>query len=209
MYICFKTYHFATLHKPKATLFTMGTIVGICGLFWFPAHFFVIIIIAGLIRFRAFNIREYVLVLMGVYMPYYLLLSLLFINNKLSFANGFLPKLTWFQIPETMKHIAWIVGWSFIFLVIFGGIMIMLANFNRFVMQVRTTWGLTLFYFALIMVCIFFGFYDAHLLGLLLITPIAIIQCVFYAVPKKHRWIQIVWFITIAFVVYNSLLYNT
>ncbi len=208
MYICFKTYQFAALSKPKATLFAMGIIVGICGLFWFPAHFFLIIIIAGLVRFRAFSIREYLLVLFGISIPYYLLLSLLFINNKLSFANGFLPKLTWFQIPETMKHVQWIVGWGFVFLIGFGGIMVMLANFTKFIMQVRTTFGLTLFYFALILICIFFSFYDAHLWALLLITPIAIVQCIFYSVPKKSKWIQIVWLITIAFVVYNSLLYH-
>jgi hypothetical protein len=208
MYIGFQTYQFATLQNPKATLFSLGVLVGISGLLWFPAHFFIVIIVSALIRFRAFSIKEYLLVWLGLLTPYYLLLSLLFINNKMPFAKGFLPKLTWFQIPETMKHVEWIVNWVFIFLVMFGGIMVMLANFNKFVMQVRTTWGLTVFYFALIITCIFFSFYDAHLLGLILIMPITLIQCIFYSVPKNNRWIQIIWFITIALIVYNSLHYK-
>jgi hypothetical protein len=196
MYIIFKSLEFANLNKPKSTIFNLGVLVGFAGILWFPSHFFAIIIFAGLIRFRAFNIKEWIMVVLGILTPYYLIISFLYLTNQGIFIKDFIPKFTAFKIPEALKTIGWWIRFAWLMLVAFMGLIVVANNNNRQVMQVRKGWGLLLFYFVVTGTLLLANFNNLDIMSVVAIVPITALHAALYIIPQKTRWLNLVFFLS-------------
>ena len=204
MYVSFTSFKFASLLHPKSTIFNLGIFIGIAGIIWFPAHFLMLAVFAAFIRLRAFNIREYLLFIVGVIMPYYIVISILYLTNQTVHISGFLPAFGALTIPAIFKSTLWLSVWGFIALLTIVGIIIILNNNNRQVMLVKSTWGLIFFNFTILVFILFSSLYDSALLSALLIWPLATIHCAFYLIPKQTRFANICIYATIGLIVVNA-----
>lgn len=76
--------------SPKSLLFNLGMICAFSSLLYFPAGLFLLLIIMGMLIFRPFVIREWIVMILGFATPYYLLLTTLFLYDRLDMFS-FLP----------------------------------------------------------------------------------------------------------------------
>lgn len=74
-------------HSPKATLFNIGMLIGIAAFFYFPVLAFAFVVIMALIFLRPFKLPEWVMALLGILMPFYLLFAWSYLSGDFSFNN--------------------------------------------------------------------------------------------------------------------------
>ena len=67
-------------NKPGTAIFNIGFIMGVVTMLYQPAIVFVLLIFFALYIMRAFQIREWVVSLLGVTTPYYFLAIILYLN---------------------------------------------------------------------------------------------------------------------------------
>ncbi|MFZ4057892.1 MAG: DUF6427 family protein [Ferruginibacter sp.] len=132
-----------TLTNPKATLFNIGLVIGICTFFYFPSIAFAILVVAGLVITRPFKLAEWLVALLGIITPYYFLLSYVFLTDKWKgykfpgFSVG-LPRFfetSWALVAIVLVLLATIIGIYFI-----------RSNFRRQLVQIRKSWSLVFLY---------------------------------------------------------------
>jgi hypothetical protein len=63
-------------------IFNAGLWLGVASLFYFPFVFFLLVLVAGLSILRAFNLQEFLMVVMGMFLPYFLVGFLFFWFNR-------------------------------------------------------------------------------------------------------------------------------
>lgn len=63
-------------------IFNAGLWLGVASLFYFPFVFFLLVLVAGLSILRAFNLQEFLMVVIGMFMPYFITGFLFFWFNK-------------------------------------------------------------------------------------------------------------------------------
>src|SRR6185503_18765652 len=66
-----------------ALIFDAGLLVSIASLFFFPYIVFILFIIAALMILRPFNLREYLMAILGLLVPYYFIGVYFFWYGKL------------------------------------------------------------------------------------------------------------------------------
>lgn len=204
MYVSFASFKFASLTRPKSTIFNLGIFIGIAGILWFPAHFLMLVVFAAFIRLRAFNIKEYLLFLLGIIMPYYIVIAILYLTNNTVHIGGFLPAFGALKFPIIFKTTLWLSVWGFIALLTIIGVFIILNNNSRQVMLVKTTWGLIFFNFIILLLILLSSLNDGALLTAILVWPIATIHCAFYLIPKQTRFANICIYATIGLIIINA-----
>ena len=176
-----------TIHSPnnaKTTIFNIGFAIGIASFLYFPAVVFIILLMAGLTVTRSFNLREWLLGLVGILTPFYFFISWLFLSGKLK--EYHLPGLA-VTLPA-FKESRW--AYAAIILVIsavvIGSIFIQ-NNLRRQIVQTRKSWQLMFLY---LIVALFIPFLnDTHSFNywILIAVPISLITASAFLYPEK-RW---------------------
>jgi len=141
--------------SPKSTLFNIGMIIGVCTFFYFPSIAFSLLIIAGLAITRPFRLPEWLMVLLGILAPYYLLGAWVFLTDK--WKGYHFPG---FAITLPVFHrTAWAyAAVGFVLITILIGIFFIQDNMRRQVVQARKNWNLIFLY---LLVALFVPFLNA------------------------------------------------
>ncbi|MCF8245623.1 MAG: hypothetical protein K9J46_10740 [Saprospiraceae bacterium] len=66
-------------------IFNAGLWLGVASLFYFPFVFFLLVLVAGLSILRAFNLQEFLMAVVGMFLPYFFAGMLFFWFNKFVF----------------------------------------------------------------------------------------------------------------------------
>ncbi len=173
-------------HLPEAgkSLFNIGLISGIAALFYFSSIVFLLLVMLSLVISRAFKLSEWVLVFLGFITPYYLVLSLLYLNNY--DLRQVLPD-TGLSLP--VVHLSQ-YEWSSIILVLVTsavGFVLIQNNMRRLLVQSRKSWSIT-FIFLLIAVLIAFANKAPSFTNYyFIIPPMALVAAAAYHYPSR-RW---------------------
>jgi hypothetical protein len=126
--------------SPKTLLFNTGLIVGISVVCYHPTAILILVVLFALAVVRPFKLAEWVILLMGILLPYYFLAAGLFLNNKLSTFYLYLPYLQW-NLPSAKWDIPLIVSLSVLVLVLIAGLYYWRVSSKRMVIQIRKNWG--------------------------------------------------------------------
>jgi len=188
----------------KATLYNIGMVIGITTFFYFPSLAFALLIIFALVITRPPRIAEWLIAILGIATPWYLLFATLFLTNKLySFqVPGIEVKNYFLRSQTTAQYIG-------LFLIaitaVVGGIFVQL-NLRRQIVQVRKNWGFMLLY---LIVALFIPFINTSYnfqYWILATVPIsAFIACFFFYPTKKWITASIHW-LMVAFAIYMTYL---
>jgi hypothetical protein len=192
--IIFTCLQLAQTSSPKSKLFNLGLICGFMGLLWFPAHLYLFIIYAALLSFRAFNIKEWIVVLLGFIAVYYFLLSYLFISVQFEQAANLLPQIKyyWLALPGfTLNLQVILIGASLLLLIGFANVQVSL---RRQLMQVRKAWGFFSLCAVIIVITILLSMPDFYLWSILILPFISLYLSSVFSYPTKKfvQWAVVI-----------------
>jgi len=125
--------------NPKSLLFNIGLLIGIGIIFYHPSALLILVAVFALLILRPFIITEFVVLIMGVVVPYYFLASYLYLTDRLSSIFLYIPR--WgINIPRTSISPAFFVTVGLILVVLVVGMLYSQQESRRLLIQVRKNW---------------------------------------------------------------------
>ena len=180
---------------PKSTLFNIGIAIGLTSFFYLPSFAIIVLVLLSLMITRPLKIAEWLITLLGVFIPWYFLASFLFMNNSVySFRLSGMGVSTVQSFSFTPLLTGVII---FIFLMIIVGLSFMRSFMSKQVLQVRKIWVLLLLYFLVSLGIPFIMMnLDISYWLLALIPASAFIGCALYYprikwIPAVLQWIMV------------------
>lgn len=187
--------------SPKASLFNIGMLIGIATFLYFPVIAFAFIVMVALIFLRPFKLPEWIMTLLGILMPFYLLFAWSYLSGASSFYK--FPFLKFRLSHFTLNYIKSAAIVLTLFSFIYGATLLRL-NMMKQIVQVRKNWSLLLFYLPIAFVIPFinsnsnFGYWIMTALPLAAFTA-----CAFFYTTKKWiglllHWLMVAIVITVS-----------
>ena len=185
----------------KSTLYNIGIVVGISTFFYFPSIAFALLIIFALVIMRPPRIAEWVIAILGILTPWYLLFAWLFLTNKLySFQ---VPGIK-IDYPLFAQNSAQYTGIIIILATAIAGGFFVQLNARRQLVQVRKGWGLMLLYSIVALFIPFINSSNNFQYWILATVPFsAFTACVFFYSTKRWLTLSVHW-IMFGFVIYMT-----
>ena len=125
---------------PKTLLFNIGLIAGISILLFHPLSILIVVVLFALAVVRPFRIAEWLVLLLGILMPYYFVLVLLFLNNQFALVGSYLPNIS-FGSPLHGLDTSYLISLGFIVFASLLGLYQLQLHVGRLVIQIRKNWG--------------------------------------------------------------------
>jgi hypothetical protein len=148
-------------------------------------------------------LSEWFVLLLGVLMPFYIIGSLLFLNDKIALWQSFVPSIRFTKVILT-KNIWFWVNIAIVSIMLIVGFIKLNSNTDRMVIQIRKNWGV-INVMAFIMIPLPFIFVDAGIAATALsMVPFAAIISNAFVYPKKMWGPNILFFLAIAAVIHNN-----
>lgn len=190
--------------QPKTLEFNIGLIVGGSILLYEPIAILIPVVIFALAIIRPFKFTEWMVLLMGILLPFYFIFSFVFLTNPTVRFLQFLPKLDW-KNPLVQPELRIILGLSIIGVQLLTGFYFWQQQQTRFIIQVRKNWWVL---FLTMMVCFFQPIIfsvQALYASAIILAPLACFISFAYATPKRLLIPNILFWTAILFIVYNHL----
>ena len=125
--------------KAASSIFDAGLLISIASLFFFPYLAFSFFLLASIVLLRPFNLREYILMLVGLAIPYYFIGVYFFWNHNLvEFWKTLQITRLNFPVQQIEKSTRVIVIGGVLLFVILWSLYYVQANRLRVVVQVRS-----------------------------------------------------------------------
>jgi hypothetical protein len=190
--------------QPKTLEFNIGMIVGFSILLYEPIAILIPVVIFALAIIRPFRLTEWLVLIMGIVLPFYFIFTYVFLTDSAIAFTAFLPKLDWENPLATMDAKS-IIALSFMGIQLLIGLYFWQDQQNRFIIQVRKYWGVML----LTLVVTFFQpiIFSSQTLyaSAIVIAPLASFICFGYASPKQLMIPNLLFWISAGLIVYNHL----
>lgn len=189
--------------SPKNLLFNTGLICGITILAYHPTISLILIAFFALAIIRPFRVAEWVVLLMGIILPFYFLGAYLFLIDQFNLFTNFLPNIDLHVPIKKVDAITWF-GIAVLLITLIAGIFYNQENSGRMLLQIRKNWGVMLV-LLLLMLPIPFIFKNATLESAVLsLVPISALAANFYTYPKRLLIPNLLFWLSAAFLVYNN-----
>jgi hypothetical protein len=190
--------------QPKTLEFNIGLIVGLSIILHEPIAILIAVVLFALLIIRPFKLAEWLVLIMGILLPFYFIFTYVFLTGNIADFRQFLPKLDW-KNPLVQP------GFNVILALIVMGIQLIAGFFywneqqTRFIIQVRKYWGVLF----LLLILTFFQPILFSVQGLyasaIAIAPLASFISFAYATPKRLLIPNLLFWAAAAVIVYNHL----
>lgn len=190
--------------QPKTLEFNIGLIVGASILLYEPIAILIPVVLFALTIIRPFRITEWLVLIMGITLPFYFIFTFVFITNNTANFSQFLPKLDW-KNPLVQPEFNIILAIAVLSIQFMVGVYYWQQQQSRFIIQVRKYWGVML----LMLVLTFFQPIIFSAQGLyasaVIITPLACFISFGYSTPKGLFIPNLLFWAGALVIVYNHL----
>ena len=191
-------------NQPKSLEFNIGLLLGCSILLYEPIAILIPVVIFALAIIRPFRLTEWLVLIMGIVLPFYFIFTYVFLTDSAAAFTAFLPKLDW-ENPFAALDAKSIIALSFMGLQLLIGLYFWQEQQNRFIIQVRKYWGVML----LTLVVTFFQpiIFSSQALyaSAIVIAPLASFISFCYAGPKQLMIPNVLFWISAGLIVYNHL----
>jgi len=187
-----------TRTSARDVVFNIGFALGIAGLFYFPAIVFCVLLLISLLIMRPFRLAEWIIALLGLICPLYLLGTYLFITNQGALLKR-IPRIG-FSLPILSDYKAWGAVIVSLFFFILGW-MLLQRPLKKMLIQTRKTWAVQIVF---VMVAILVPLFNVHFspdYWVLAILPISMFVANVYWTITNETVANIIHFITLGYVV--------
>lgn len=190
--------------QPKTLEFNIGLIVGVSILLYEPIAILIPVVIFALAIIRPFRLPEWLVLLMGIILPFYFVFAFVFLTNQTTQFTQFLPKLDW-KNPLVRPDLNIILALSIIGAQLMAGFYFWQQQQSRFIIQVRKYWGVL---FLTLLVCFFQPIVfspQALYASAIILTPLACFISFAYTTPKRLLLPNVLFWSAVLVIVYNHL----
>lgn len=142
--VFYRLVNIQNVQRPGAAIFNVGLIMGLITLLYKPAVIFILLMLIALFIMRPFRIQEWLINLLGITMPYYFLILVLYLTNQWEWKK-LRPEIT-FGLPAMPGTIELTVSIILLILPFIIGGFLVNANLNKMFIQVRKGWSLLLLF---------------------------------------------------------------
>jgi len=192
-------------NKPNSLLFNIGFTISTSAFLFKPDVIFMFISFLALAIIRPFRLKEWLILLIGIFVPVYLLGSILFLNDKFDFIRNSIPYFQMHRIVLTLSVWFWIKS-SVIILALLMGINQWLPNYYRMIISIRRNW-IILFLSMLILAGLPFVLYKGGFLDLLILLPlIACFISSLFLYPKRLLLPNFIFILLLILITHTNLL---
>ena len=170
--------------EPKTLLFNIGIIAGISILLFHPTAILIVVVLFALAVVRPFRIAEWLVLLLGILLPYYFLVVFLYLNNQFALLSIYLPHLS-FGSPMHGLGKMYLINLGFVLFATLVGLYQLQLHVGRLVIQIRKNWGVMMvLLFTLIVSPFLFSSLGTQVL-LMGLVPLSATISNGYSNPKK------------------------
>jgi len=191
IWIWAKLPNLAMANHPKSTLFNIGIITGISTFIYLPSFAFALLIIVGLIISLPFKPAEWIVTLIGIFTPYYFVISWLYLTGKLGYLKIY--QLTFVPLPIIKNYLA-MLATALILFAFFTGCFFVQRNFRKQLVLTRKSWSLLLVYLGIALLLPFVDHTNMFQILVLSTIPVsAFAACAFFYPEKSWFPIALHW----------------
>jgi hypothetical protein len=190
--------------QPKTLEFNIGLIVGISILLYEPIAILIPVVLFALIIIRPFKITEWLVLVMGIILPFYFIFTYVFLTNHAEDFRQFLPKLDW-KNPLVKPDLNIILALIVMGIQLLAGFYYWQQEQTRFIIQVRKYWGVLFLVLLLSLFQPILFSVQALYASAIVITPLACFISFAYGTPKRLLVPNLLFWSAIAVIVYNHL----
>lgn len=187
-----------TRTSARDVVFNIGFALGVCGLFYFPAIIFCLLLLISLLIMRAFRLAEWIIALLGLICPMYLLGTYLFLTDQ-SALIWKIPGIG-LNIPVITDYKVWGALIASLFFFILGWLLLQ-RTIKKMLIQVRKIWAVMIVYTFVAMIVPFFSIHFSPDYWVLAVLPISLFAGNVYWTVINETIANIIHFITLAYVI--------
>lgn len=204
LWILVKLFRLYDQTQPKTLEFNIGLIVGLSILLYEPIAILIPVVLFALIIIRPFKLSEWLVLLMGVLLPFYFIFTYVFLTNHGEDFRHFLPKLDW-KNPLVKPELNIILALLVMGIQLMAGFFYWQKEQARFIIQVRKYWGVLFLVLLLSLFQPIIFSVQALYASAIVITPLACFISFAYGTPKRLLLPNLLFWSAIAVIVYNHL----
>jgi hypothetical protein len=190
--------------QPKTLEFNIGLIVGISIILHEPIAILIAVVLFALLIIRPFKLAEWLVLIMGILLPFYFIFTYVFLTGNINDFRQFLPKLDW-KNPLVQPSFNIILALIVMGVQLLAGFFYWNEQQTRFIIQVRKYWGVLF----LLLILTFFQPILFSVQGLyasaIVIAPLASFISFAFATPKRLLIPNLLFWAGAAVIVYNHL----
>lgn len=191
-------------NQPKSLEFNIGLILGCSILLYEPIAILIPVVLFALTIIRPFKLTEWLVLLMGVTLPFYFIFTYVILAGSFSNFTHFLPRLDW-KNPFVQPEVNVILALIAISIQLFVGLYYWNDQKSRFIIQVRKYWGVLLLVLILTLFQPIIFSAQALYASAIVLTPLACFISFGFSVPKSLFIPNVLFWSAIAVIVYNHL----
>jgi hypothetical protein len=190
--------------QPQTIEFNIGLIVGGSILLYEPIAILIPVVLFALTIIRPFKLTEWLVLLMGITLPFYFIFAYVFLTNQAPEFRHFLPKLDW-KNPLVRPELNVILALIVIGVQLIAGIFFWQQQQTRFIIQVRKYWGVLLLMLLLTLFQPIIFSVQALYASAVVLTPLSCFISFGFATPRRLLVPNLLFWMAIAVIVYNHL----
>jgi len=187
-----------TRTSARDVVFNIGFALGVCGLFYFPSIIFCLLLLVSMLIMRAFRLAEWIIGILGLICPLYLMGTYLFLTNQIGLLRKIpniglsLPLITDYKVWGAMVAcmLFFILGW-----------LLLQRPLKKMLIQGRKIWATLIVYVVVAMLIPFFNPEFSPAYWVLAVLPVSMFAGnVFWCIPND-TFANVVHLITFSYVI--------
>ncbi|GAA3921554.1 hypothetical protein GO495_01355 [Chitinophaga oryziterrae] len=187
-----------TRTSARDVVFNIGFALGVCGLFYFPSVVFCLLLLLSLLIMRPFRLAEWIIAVLGLICPLYLLGTYLYLTDQWSLFTK-IPRIG-INFPVIADYKVWGAMVASIFFFILGWLLLQ-STIKKMLIQGRKIWSVLIVYVFVAMVVPFFNVHFSPLYWLMAILPLSLFVANVYWSIRNNTVANIIHFITLGYVI--------
>jgi hypothetical protein len=189
--------------SPKTLLFNTGLIVGLSVICYHPTAILIVVVLFALAVVRPFRLAEWVVLLMGILLPYYFLFALLFLRDETARFPSFLPYLQW-NLPLPHWSSVLVVRLSVLAIALLAGLVCWQITIKRMVIQIRKNWGVMMVMLLILLPIPFIFLHAGIESAFMSLVPIAAFASNAFSYPRRLLLPNLLFWLAVAVLIYNN-----
>lgn len=187
-----------TRTSARDVVFNIGFALGVCGLFYFPSVVFCLLLLLSLLIMRPFRLAEWIIAVLGLICPLYLLGTYLYLTDQWSLFTK-IPRMG-INFPVIADYKVWGALVVSIFFFALGWLLLQ-STIKKMLIQGRKIWSVLIVYVFVAMVVPFFNVHFSPLYWLMAILPLSLFVANVYWSIRNNTVANIIHFITLGYVI--------
>jgi len=188
---------------PKTLLFNIGIIAGVSILLFHPTAILIVVVLFALAVVRPFRIAEWLVLLLGILLPYYFVFVFLYLNNQFSLVGAYLPNVS-FGSPLKGLENTYLINLGFILFATLVGLYQLQLHVGRLVIQIRKNWGVMMVLLFMLLISPFlFSSLGAQVL-LMCLIPLSATISNGYSNPKSLLMPNFLFWTALGLIIINN-----